>query len=290
MRTATQGVSEIDLTQLNVWLDVVFTTLYPIVVVALIAHFLISVPTGRFKKSFVEGHWPEHDEPHPPALPKFMHFQHLSMMFVLGFTGLYIRFPFFEGGRTPMRIIHYVAMTIVIVNLVWRFWYAFGSRRRDWRAFAITGKDARSTLGVIMYYAYLAKVKPHTAKYNVLQKGSYIGFAIMMIMQAFTGLSLLEFVRIPFINLTPSALLLGWWLAPMTGSLVLAVAYMRITHYILTWAFILMTTIHVYLSATQDVPATLDFFGFGAHEGHEEHGGHDAGAPVPLADPVPSEH
>jgi Ni/Fe-hydrogenase 1 B-type cytochrome subunit len=274
-------VSEIDLTQINVWLDVVFSTLYPIVVVALIVHFIISVPTGRFKKTWIDGHWPEHDEPHPPALPKFLHFQHLAMMFVLGFTGFYIRFPFFDGGRTAMRYIHYVAMVIVVANLLWRFWYAFGSARRDWRAFAITGRDARSALGVIMYYAYLSKTKPHTDKYNVLQKFSYLLFMVMMIVQAFCGFALLEFVTLPFVGNSPSYWLVGWWLGPMVGGTAMAVAYMRILHYFLTWLFIIMTTIHVYLSATVDIPVTLDFFGLGKHE---EHGGDvlDTRSPAPA--------
>ncbi len=41
---------------------------------------------------------------------------------------MYIRFPFYSGGRTTMRWVHYVAMVIVIVNLVMRLWYAFASR------------------------------------------------------------------------------------------------------------------------------------------------------------------
>lgn len=276
------GVLAIDLTSVNVWIDVVFSALYPVMLIALVVHFLISIPTGRFKKSFIDGHWPEHDEPHPPALPKYMHFQHLAMMFVLGFTGFYIRFPFFQGGRTTMRYIHYVAMVIVIANLIWRFWYAFGSRRRDWRAFAITKRDARSLLGVAAYYAYLSNSKPHTDKYNVMQKGTYDIFAIFMILQAFCGLSLLEFWQIPILNITPSALLLGWWLAPLAGGLAVAVAWMRILHYTLTWMFIIITTIHMYLSATIDIPVTLDFFGLGGS--HDEHADEGAHAPVIAAE------
>jgi hypothetical protein len=47
---------------------------------------------------------------------------------------------------------------------------------------------------------------------------------------------------------------------------------MRILHYALTWMFIILTTIHVYLSATEDIPVTKDFFGFGEH--HEAEDGH----------------
>jgi cytochrome b subunit of formate dehydrogenase len=269
-------VSAIILAQVNVWLDVVFTTIFIIMLVAIPIHFLISIPKGRFRNTFILGNWPEHDEPHPPALPKYIHFQHLVMMFVLGFTGLAIRFPFIDGGRTTLRYIHYVAMVVVIATYLWRLWYAFYSKQRDWRAFAITKKDAMSMLGVVMYYAYIKDVKPHTDKYNVLQKGSYVLFALLMALQAFTGLALLEFWKIPLLNITPSALLLGWWLAPMAGGLAMAVAWIRIAHYVITWLFIIVTTIHMYLSAHIDIPVTKDFFGFGDHGEAEDGHGHTA--------------
>ena len=264
-----------DLAKVNVWVDVVFSALYLVIIVALPIHFLVSIPKGRFRKKFIEHKWPEHDEAHPPALPKFMHFQHLFMMFVLGFTGLYIRFPFFDGGRTAMRYVHYFAMIIVILNLVWRIWYAFGSKRRDWREFVMTMKDVRSTVGVLLYYTFISDKKPHTAKYNVMQKMSYDLFLFMMIGQVFTGLSLLT--QPILFGYSPRFVLLNWTIAPIVGgSVALAGAYMRLLHFILTWGFIIMTTIHVYLSATEDIPVTKDFFGFGEHgeEHGEEHAGH----------------
>jgi Ni,Fe-hydrogenase I cytochrome b subunit len=274
-------VSEIDLTRINVWLDVAFSLVYVVVLCGLAVHFIASIPVGRFRMKWIEKKWPVHDEPHPPALPKIIHFQHLAMMFILGFTGLSIRFTLFAGARTTMRYIHYVAMIVVTLNLIWRFWYAFGSKQRDWRAFAITKADAKSTFGVAAYYAFLSNKKPHTAKYNVMQKGTYLVFALFMVMQAFCGFALLEFWKVPLLNITPSALLLGWWLAPMAGGLAMAVAWMRILHYVLTWMFIIITTIHMYLSATEDIPVTLDFFGLGSHEEH-----HGETAPVPAPSTV----
>jgi hypothetical protein len=114
------------LTTLNVWMDVVFTTLYPIMLIALAAHFTGNILTGRAKRRFgKQWEWPHHDS-HPPFLPKFLHFSHVFSMIALGASGLLIRFPQFD--RTPMRVVHYVFMFIVIVNLVWRLWYAFASR------------------------------------------------------------------------------------------------------------------------------------------------------------------
>jgi Ni,Fe-hydrogenase I cytochrome b subunit len=275
-------VSAIDLTSVNVWIDVVFSTLYPVVLIVLVIHFLASIPVGRFRKKWILKQWPQHDEPHPPALPKYIHFQHLAMMLLLGFTGLAIRFTLFDGGRTTMRYMHYVAMVVVTITLIWRFWYAFASKQRDWRAFALTKADIKSTLGVLLYYSFLSNNKPHTAKYNVMQKAAYLMFAGLMLLQVFCGFALLEFWKVPFFNVTLSYALLNWWLAPMTGGLAMAVAWMRVLHYAITWLFILLTTIHVYLSATEDIPVTLDFFGFGSHDEHADDAHGSAHAPAPA--------
>ena len=60
----------------------------------LVLHFTLFITTGRFRKTFIEGHWPEHDA-RPPATPKWLHAVHMTSMIILGFTGMYLRFPFF---------------------------------------------------------------------------------------------------------------------------------------------------------------------------------------------------
>ncbi|MDO8849012.1 MAG: cytochrome b/b6 domain-containing protein [Coriobacteriia bacterium] len=269
-------MSAILLAQVNVWMDAVFLALWIGVLLFVVFHFSLSVPKGRYRKKFIEGKWPEHDHT-PVALPKLMHWIHLVSMVLLGFTGLMIRFPAFDGWRTPMRYIHYVAMTIVLLNLFWRLWYAFLSKDRDYKKFAVTKRDMQSALGVLAYYGYFSNNKPHVAEYNVMQKMSYLLFLAMMLAQGFTGLALLTQ---PFIfGLSPREVLLGWWLAPLLGDVAIAGAWVRVVHYALTWLFILMTTIHIYLAVAEDLPISLDFFGFkkypedklvkGGH-GHEE--------------------
>ena len=56
---------------------------------------------------------------------------------------------------------------------------------------------------------------------------------------------------------------MGWWLGALLGSTDLAGWYARTAHYLINWLFIVLTTIHVYLSVTEDFPAFLDFFGLG---------------------------
>jgi Ni,Fe-hydrogenase I cytochrome b subunit len=283
----------IGLTQLNVWIDVVFTVLYVIIVVALSCHFLGNILTGRAKRRFVNWEWPHHEGGPIPAAPKIMHFQHVAAMIALAISGMYIRFPFFNGGRTAMRWVHYVAMTIVVVNLFARLWYAFGSARRDYREFAITKRDITTAPKVILYYIFVKPSKPHLGKYNVMQKATYGLFVPLMFAQAFTGFALIT-AKIPVINMTPRGLLVGWWLGAMLGSVDMAGWWMRTTHYLINWLFIVLTTIHVYLSVTEDFPAFMDFFGLSflggghgeeEHDDHaDEHGGHEA----PEAEPAPA--
>jgi len=265
------------LTQLNVWLDVVFIGLYAVVLIGLSGHFIGNIITGRAKRRFgKEWAWPHHDS-HPPALPKILHFQHVACMILLAISGLYIRFPGLfglpDGSRTAMRWVHYIAMVIVTINLVWRLWYAFASRQRDYREFAITKQDIVTAPKVILYYIFVKPSKPHLGKYNVMQKGTYTIFVPLLFLQAFTGFALLT-QTIPLINMSPRDLLVGWWLGALVGSVDMAGWYARTAHYIINWLFIILTTIHVYLSVTEDFPAFLDFFGLGALDRNAHGGGH----------------
>lgn len=283
VRGQTQGVSKIILIQLNVWLDVVFTTVYTLVLLGLAGHFLGNIVTGRAKRRFVGWEWPHHEGPPIPFLPKFLHFQHVASMIVLAVTGLYLRFPFFDGGRVGMRYLHYIAMIIVTINLAWRLWYAFASRQRDYREFAVTRRDITTAPKVVLYYIFVKASKPHLGKYNVMQKGTYTVFVPLLIIQAITGFALLT-QKFMF-GYSPRDLLVGWWLGTLVGSVDLAGWYARITHYVINWLFIILTTIHVYLSVTEDFPAFLNFFGLGfldrEHAGGEH--GHDEGpAPEPA--------
>ena len=76
------------------------------------------------------------------------------------------------------------------LNLIWRLWYAFCSRQRDYREFAVTKRDITTAPKVILYYIFVKPSKPHLGKYNVMQKGTYILFVPLLIVQAITGLHL----------------------------------------------------------------------------------------------------
>lgn len=267
------------LAKVNVWLDAIFLALWIVVGLALVAHFFLGIPKGRFRKKWIEWKWPEHDH-RAPFLPKFMHWSHLLCMIALAVSGAYIRFPTFDGWRTPMRYVHYVAMTLVLINLFWRIWYAFYAKDRDWKKFAVGKRDIQSMPGVAMYYALVSDNKPHVAEYNVMQKLTYLVFLGLMLAQGFTGLALLTQ---PFLfGASPREVLIGWWLGPLVGGVAVAGAWIRIVHYVINWLFIIITTIHFYLALNEDLLISLDFFGFKrypdalieqakANAHHEEH-------------------
>ena len=150
-----------------------------------------------------------------------------------------------------------------------------------------TGRDITTAPQVLLYYIFVKKSKPHLGKYNVMQKGTYILFVPLLFLQAFTGFALLTFI-IPYTSVSPRDVLIGWWLGALVGSTDLAGWYARTAHYIINWLFIILTTIHVYLSVTEDFPAFLSFFGMGSldreHAQHgEEHGhGEDADGQEPA--------
>ncbi len=261
---------------LNVWLDTIFKALYVVILIALTGHFFGNILSGRVKRRFAKWEWPHHEGPPIPFLPKFLHFTHVFSMIALALSGLGIRFinnmPY--GSREPLKWIHYIFMIIVTINLVWRLWYAFMSSRRDYKEFAVTKQDIVTAPKVIMYYIFVKPSKPHLGKYNVMQKMTYTIFAPLLILQAFTGFALLD--ELQFFGTNMSDVLIGWNLGALVASTSMAIWIMRIVHYIINWLFIILTTIHVYLSVTEDFPAFLNFFGLSfldrEHAAHEEHG------------------
>ncbi len=258
----------------------IFFTLFFIVAIVFSVHLLFNFLTGRMYRRFVKGQWPTHDTPLRP-IPKFLHFQHVVCMIGLGFSGMYIRFPFFSGGRTAMRYLHYFLMLVVIANVFARVAYAFVGRHKDKKQFTPTMRDLKAFPQVAMYYIFLKPVKPHVDHYNLAQKLVYILFLMLMLVQAYTGFSLLTTVF--GVNIQPLFL---WWPGILGVGVAAGAAYSRIIHYIINWLFIIITFVHAYLSVTEDYPAFTEFFGFGkASYDLSPHGAHGHGE---AAEPEPA--
>lgn len=258
---------QISLGQIYVWLDIIFFALAGVMILFwYVIHLSGNILTGRFKNRFILKKWPAHEGEVRP-IERYMHLIHVIGMVLLGISGLYIRFPdviYVPGGRGLMKAIHYVCMFIITTNFIYRYYYAFLGKHRDYLKFKLTWREIKVMPLTMLYYFFIKPSKPHLAQYNPLQKMTYgYAFAGMMPLQALTGFIL--FFR-------------NFW-SPYVGGILGGAANIvqvtRIAHYSINWLLIIFTLIHIYLAVTENFPAFLLFF-FGIepehHEAHEEHG------------------
>ncbi len=237
----------------NIWADVIATLV--VLVIAGFWGFQVAgnIVTGRFRRKFVEKQWPHH-EGRVPVLPRLLHGMHVATMVALIFSGVYLRYPFFAGGRDLLRNVHYVAMYILIANFAVRLLHAVA---RDYLEFRITEKDILNGPRVLLYYTFVTRSYPHLAKYNVMQKFTYgVAFPSLIVLQALSG----------FAVLWPDTML--WWAEPVAGGVAAAAAWARLVHYLGALALIMLTGIHVCLAWVEDFPALLVFFGLARQKEH----------------------
>jgi Ni/Fe-hydrogenase 1 B-type cytochrome subunit len=202
-------------------------------------------------------------EEHPlPAI--VMHWLHLLSIAVLIYTGFYIHQPFGPGTMDLMRSLHFVFMFVVIFVAIVRVYWAFlgggsakpGSRVkvRDSKHFGRSAENKGQAFETVKYYLFIRKTHPRTAKYNTLQKGTYIFWLLLIAAQAISG----------FAIWTPTAA----FFEPLTYLLGGPIE-MRMVHYLIMWLFIITTAIHVYLSVAE-AWRQLPLMFFGAESGAEE--------------------
>jgi Ni/Fe-hydrogenase 1 B-type cytochrome subunit len=184
-------------------------------------------------------------EEHPlPAIT--LHWVHLVSMFALIFTGFYIHYPFFAGAMSIMRNTHFVAMFVLITTTVLRVYWAFagrgsastGSRRLvpDWKHFAPESENKGQLLETLKYYLFLRRSHPRSAKFNTLQKATYISWLVLIVAQAITGFAMWSQTAAAF---QPMTYLFG------------GVTQVRVDHYLIMWLFIATMMIHIYLSMAE---------------------------------------
>jgi Ni/Fe-hydrogenase 1 B-type cytochrome subunit len=171
---------------------------------------------------------------------RLYHWIHLVSIVVLAFTGFYIRwsFPFFGVTMATMRFLHFTFMYIVLLNLVLRISYAFLAPGRDWHEFGIGAKQWRLLPGSLAYYLFLRKELPKgVGEYNPLQRLTYLAYAILLIAQGLTGFALY----------TSTAAYFNWLTVFLGGF-----ANVRAWHYFITWLFVVLVSIHIYLSVFEE--------------------------------------
>jgi len=180
-----------------------------------------------------------------PLVFVITHYINLICMIMLAFSGFYIHFPFFDGFMGVARGMHFVAMFVILINLVFRIIAAFfvktavdlGSREvdKDYKNWLPQQKNRHQFLETVKYYIFLRKEGVISAKYGSLQKIAYLATIPLTFIQAYTGFAIWG----PSMNLGFFAGGLDLVGGPMN---------MRIIHYFLMWVFIVFTMIHAYLA------------------------------------------
>ena len=188
---------------------------------------------------------------HPlPAV--VLHWLHLVCMVLLTATGFFIATPLRVPGMTmaAAQWLHYVLMYLVLITLAARVYWAFygsgssttrGSRtvERDFRNFAPQAANRGQLLETLKYYLFLRRTRPVTAKYDTLEKGAYVFWAVLLLLQAYSGFALYG----PTYN----------WAVLSTGTaLVGGLGAMRTLHYLIMWVFIVTVVGHVYFTAAEN--------------------------------------
>lgn len=201
-------------------------------------------------------------EEHPiPAI--VMHWLHVLSIIVLTYTGFYIHRPFGPGSMDVMRTTHFIAMFVVILVAIVRVYWAFlgrgsagaGSRVkvRDSRHFGVSPENRGKSVEIVKYYLFVRKTHPRTAKYNILQKGTYMAWLGLIALQAVTGFALWSNTASFFEPLT-------YWVGGPDA--------MRMIHYLIMWVFIITTMIHIYLAVAEGARQVPLMF-LGMETGHK---------------------
>jgi Ni/Fe-hydrogenase 1 B-type cytochrome subunit len=191
-------------------------------------------------------------EDHPlPAV--VIHWVHLVCMVLLVLTGFLIDTPVRFLGMTmsTAQWVHYVCMYLVLLALAARVYWAFygpgstldrgaGTVGPDYLNFAPQAANRGQLLETVKYYLFLRSTHPRTAKYNSLQKATYVLWGVLLLVQAYTGFAIYG----------PTY---AWPVFAVGTALAGGLLAMRTLHYLIMWVFIMTSLIHIYLSVAEDI-------------------------------------
>jgi Ni/Fe-hydrogenase 1 B-type cytochrome subunit len=158
---------------------------------------------------------------------RIAHLVNLMAMILLIISGFYIYRPFVDGIMGIMRFIHFVAGAILMLNIIWRVYYSFCGKYKDYSEFK---PEPGKILPVVKYYLLMGNKVATKGKYNPLQKLAYLIIPFLIIYQGVTGLALAY----------PDGMLAGF-IHGLGG-----LANVRALHYLGIWVFICITLTHVY--------------------------------------------
>lgn len=180
-----------------------------------------------------------------PLWVRLLHWSNMISITMLCLTGFYIHAPLsfrlFENMDNA-RTVHFAFAMVLFVGVVLRIYLAIAEK--DWPNIVFHPiEDTKKLPSMIKYYLFLAKDHPYYGKYNPGQKGMYTGVYILALFQVLTG----------FILYKPE--FFTSWAYFFGGYLVV-----RILHYIVTWIFVLMVLVHVYLDVAEGIPVLKSIF------------------------------
>lgn len=236
----------------NIWVDVISFIIFVGMAAFLLIWFIGLVLSSRFTERFIRKHWSFMDHLEEPLGHEFpiplriWHWINLISFTVLITSGLYIRYPFFEGATDIMKKLHYAFMYIVVINFLWRVTYTILTEDR--KNFKFSRQDIPLLWQVPLYYMFIKPDYPHLAKFHPIQRGTYWIMGLLLPIQAFTGFSLMW----------PQALL-GWISGPF-GGVAAAAAWMRLIHSVIFRIYFYLVMIHAYLAITETWPKLKVFW------------------------------
>lgn len=180
-----------------------------------------------------------------PLVFVMTHWINLISMVMLAFSGFYIHYPFFAGFMGVARGMHFVAMYVILINLIFRIIAAFfvktatdlGSREvdTDVKNWLPQEKNKHQLFETVKYYLFFRKEGVISAKYGSLQKIAYLATIPLTFIQAYTGFAIYGPTQ-------------DWGLLNAGTAMVGGPMNMRIIHYFIMWVFIVFTMIHAYLA------------------------------------------
>lgn len=180
-----------------------------------------------------------------PLWIRLLHWSNMISITMLCLTGFYIHAPLsfrlFENMDNA-RTFHFGFAMVLVVGVVWRLYLGFATG--DWKNIIYAPiKDTKKLPSMIKYYTFLAKDHPYYGKYNPGQKAMYTSVFVLAIVMIITG----------FILYKP--VLFSSWAYFFGGYLVV-----RMIHYVITWIFVIMVLVHVYLDVAEGIPVLMSIF------------------------------
>ena len=170
-----------------------------------------------------------------PLSHRVTHWINLINFLALIITGLLIHSPYQGMPMNVVRNIHFVFMFSLIFTGLARFYISFFSKHKDYKKFLIDSNDTKTFIPQIKYYLFLQRKHPHNPNhYNPLQKLAYIGLPVLAVLQILTGALLYLPMKFPALEAAFGGL-----------------ADIRGFHYVITWLFVSIIAVHIYMVLTE---------------------------------------